>query len=375
VHQAASLLHEEIKARGPISFARFMEVALYHPAAGYYARREPQTGRRGDFFTSVSVGSLFGELLGCQFAEWLEPLQQNLPGRRLMLVEAGAHDGQLAHDILAWFQTHRPELWTNVDYRIVEPQEALRSRQQSTLEPFAEQVIWCRTLQDLPPVHGVILSNELLDAFPIHRLGWDAVTRDWFEWGVKSEGERFAWERMGPWRGSRELLPALATPEGEALADLLPEGFTIELNPGACDWWGKAAHALQQGRLITLDYGLESEDRLAPHRGGGTLRAYREHRIADDPLADPGSQDLTAHVDFTALERAGEAAGLAHTHQTSQSRFLTAIVQRARYKHPTWLVWDDRQVRQFVTLTHPGHLGQAFRVLVQESRAKPALDF
>src|SRR5205823_2938276 len=167
----------ELERHGIIPFAQFMRLALYCPKFGYYDHLEGRIGRQGDFFTSVSVGPLFGELLAFQFAQWLE----RLSGAPLQLVEAGAHDGQLAFDILSWLGQNRPALLGSLQYWIIEPSSRRHGWQKERLENFAHHVRWFKDLDALPPggVRGVIFSNELLDAMPVHRLGWDAALGRW----------------------------------------------------------------------------------------------------------------------------------------------------------------------------------------------------
>jgi SAM-dependent MidA family methyltransferase len=147
------------------------------------------------------------------------------------------------------------------------------------------------------------------------------------------------------------------------LLEVLPDGFTIELCPAAQQWWARMAKCLKTGYLLTFDYGLETEEFFQPHRAQGTLRSYSQHRLVADVLANPGQQDITAMVDFTAVRTAGENAGLKTVANETQARFLTRIVQELR---PTDAAgWPPKKIRQFHTLTHPEHMGRAFRVLVQ----------
>jgi SAM-dependent MidA family methyltransferase len=356
-----------------------MELALYCPLCGYYEKKTDTPGRHGDYLTSVSVGPLFGQLLAFQFAAWLEALA---PGNdRLQLVEAGAHEGRLARDILQWLRTRRPDLLERLEYHIVEPSAQRRLWQAETLGDLATHVRWRESLgpdnrnppanagdsssvASSQPVCGVIFSNELLDAFPVHRLGWDARARRWFEWGVAWREGRFAWTRMEH-PGAEAWIAEFFGPLPEALLAALPDGFTVEISPAAVDWWRRAAAQLKRGKLLTLDYGLEAMEFLRPERAHGTLRAYRRHQHAPDPLADPGEQDLTAHVNFTAVQRAGETAGLKTDAFVSQAQFLTAIARRAWQADSGFGPWASAETRQFQTLTHPEHFGRAFRVLVQ----------
>jgi len=343
-----------------------MEAALYCPKAGYYERHDRQIGRTGDFYTSVSVGSLFGELLARRFAEWLEALG---PGP-LQLVEAGAHDGQLAFDILNWLAAHRPALFSQINYWLIEPSVDRQKRQGLKLDFFSSRLDWFFDWKALPAsgVRGVIFSNELLDAFPVHRVAWDAQARRWFEWGVDWRDDHFAWRRME----TTEDWPARLADAGfelppELLA-VLPDGFVLEVSPGAAEWWSGAASVLRAGKLLTIDYGLTALERLAPQRAAGTLHSYSQHRASADLLSSPGEQDITAHVNFTQLQRAGERAGLRTEGLFTQPQFLTSIAMRTAEEG-----WRDEargfltgpQARQLQTLTHPEHLGRVFRILVQ----------
>jgi len=354
----ATVIREEIRKKAVISFARFMELALYCPESGYYEAKKDSVGRGGDFITSVSVGPLFGELLAWQFAGWLQDLSGATP--RPTIVEAGAHQGTLAGDILGWLQKHRADLFGRLEYVISEPSPRRREWQRQTLAAFAPRVRWVAGFGGAAAehFHGIIFSNELLDAFPVHRFGWDAGKREWFEWGVALQGEAFGWCKIP---NSAPALGGLCPPELEAV---LPDEYVVETSPAAAGWWREAADALAAGKLLTIDYGHSAEETFSPARLHGTLRAYRHQQVADDVLADPGAQDLTAHVNFGAIQRAGESAGLRSEQFCPQPQFLTRILQRAAAEN-LFTRLDAKQVRQFQTLTHPEHLGRAFRVLVQ----------
>ncbi|HWQ93215.1 MAG TPA: SAM-dependent methyltransferase [Clostridia bacterium] len=376
------IITSETERWGAIPFARFMELALYCPVYGFYETEGDTIGQRGAFFTSVSAGPLFGELLGFVFADWLEQLPPPsgavsgtghwapINGQR-QLVEAAAHDGRLAGDILSWMRAHRPGLFANLDYWIIEPSRRRREWQQRTLRPFAGKVRWFESMSDLQgnasPVCGVIFANELLDAMPVHRFGWDRARQAWFEWGVTFRDGRFVWTHGGPAGGGPGwadlgLVQEEVPPE---LLPVLPDGFTVEVCPAAEGWWREAARALDTGRLLTFDYGLTSEERIIPERTQGTLRAYAQHQASLDVLANPGGQDITAHVNFSALQFAGESAGLSTEFFGRQPTFLTGIAEGIWARPETFGEWTRAYTRQFQTLTHPDHLGAAFRVLVQ----------
>jgi SAM-dependent MidA family methyltransferase len=340
---------------GVLSFAQFMDLALYCPVYGYYEKEADNLGCSGDFITSVSVGDIFGELLAFQFSEWIA----GAAGRKgeAMIVEAGAHRGQLARDILTHLRLQRPAVYEALDYVIVEPSDRRKKWQEETLGDFENKARWISSLESLGEraMNGIIFSNELLDSMPVHRFGWDAANKEWFEWGVAVRAERVTWTKLP----ASNFRPHVHS----ALLEVLPEGFTIEVCPAAQEWWAKAARVLRSGRLLTLDYGLVSDELFAPERSEGTLRAYRKHHPCDDVLAAPGEQDITAHVNFTAVQEAGESAGLKTELFCAQEKFLTQIAAR---------LWMDQKSgpsqawgRRFQTLTHPEHFGRKFQVLMQ----------
>ena len=370
--QAVKKLSQNIRAEagsgGVLTFARFMELALYCPVHGYYEKQKDNVGRRGDFYTSVSTGELFGQLLASQFSKWLEQLKALNPQlSTLNLLEAGAHDGRLAKDILSWLRANRPQLFEQIEYLILEPSSHRRAWQQETLKDFSN-VRWhdsqLSTLNS--QLTGVIFSNELLDAMPVHRHGWDAQSKKWFEWGVAVEGEKFVWAKMqqSAVSSQQSSSPSSIFHLPSSLLDVLPDGYTIETSPAAENWWREAAGILAHGKLLAIDYGHTADELFSPARTRGTLRAYHRHRVSDDLLANVGEQDLTAHVNFSALQSVGEAAGLATESFLTQSQFLTQILGAAM-QDKSFGEWDSLRTRQFQTLTHPEHLGRAFRVLVQ----------
>lgn len=363
----AQILRAEIAAAGPVTFARFMEAALYTPGLGYYERRRDRIGRGGDYYTSVSVGPVFGELLAARFARWLRELETPHP----RLVELGPHDGRLAGDLLEALRAQAPDLWPRLEYLLVDASPTRRTWQAETLRAHRDRVRWVNAPAELGngSIAGVVFGNEFFDALPVHRVGWDVARREWFEWHVGWDGRRFCWVRPGR-DGAWNTLPAalrtalaaelphLVDPDVQAV---LPDGFTVELCPAARAGWLAAARALERGRLVVVDYGFTDAAAVGPARPHGTLRAYAGHRLQTDVLAEPGEQDLTADVNFAALRAEGERAGLRTAELVSQGRFLVETLRET----PLAEHWGPAQRRQFQTLVHPQHLGERFKVLVQ----------
>jgi len=342
-----------------------MELALYCPDCGYYEREKDIIGKRGDYYTSVSAGELFGELLAFQFAEWREKAEESW-----RIVELGAHDGRLAADVLAWLRNKRPRIFNALEYWIIEPSAKRKAWQAETLSEFGERVQWSSSLSReslrSSGIEGVIFSNELFDAQPVHRLAWDAKKLEWFEWGVTLRSEEFAWQALPQ---DRRIADTLVRAEfGELpkeLLDVLPDGFVMEVSSMMRQRYLEAAQILRKGKLVTIDYGLATEEILAPERMNGTLRGYYQQGLSGDVLSRPGLQDITAHVNFSALQVAGESIGLQTETFSWQNQFLTGIAARRWNKNGTSDEWPAQKIRQFQTLTHPEQMGRKFRVLVQ----------
>ena len=288
------LIRDEIRAHGPMRFDRFMEMALYQPGLGYYVRSSGPlvVGRSGDFYTSVSVGPLFGRLLVKQFFQMWQAMGKP---SRFWLIEQGAHDGQLARDILLWCRTETPDFFAAIWYGIVHPSGKAEIKPREVQE--AEQIAGLTWFQDWDAVtavspSGVFFSNELVDAFPVRAI----VCRNgaWLEQCVTTKDETFVWFDQ----------PIADDELKQAIVDLnLPsiEGYMTELNLRARHWMTSVGKALKQGYVLTIDYGYPAWIYYADFRSEGTLTAYLKHKASDEVLQDPGGQDLTAHVDFTAL--------------------------------------------------------------------------
>jgi len=349
-----SLVFQEIlkSPAGSISFARFMELALYDPEAGYYANPlERKIGRKGDFFTSVSVGETFGLLL----AYGINEAWRAAGGGAWVVVEQGAHDGQLARDILAGLDEIGGGLERRVEYRIVEPRGSIRESLSAHLaERPDDRLKVVPSLVAARAPAGIFLCNELLDAFPVALV----VRRGgkWMENRVACRGDELGWRE-------EELTPDLEKLAADWGNDL-EEGFQAELSPGLDSWVTDVSGLFERGNWWVLDYGYEIAERIVAARRGGTLRCYEGHRASEDPLVRPGELDITAHTNFTALAAAAQRAGLEARPLTDQHRFLIEVGR-------PWLLSlegtppsgsDAARLRQWQTLTHPSLMGQQFRV-------------
>jgi len=355
-----------------ISFAEFMELALYHSEYGYYARSANQLGMEGDVATSAHLGPDFAELLAEQLVDLWQLLGQPIP---FQVVEMGAGQGLIADWLLAYLQRQHPDCFAAVDYTLVEKSVALRGAQQTRLARWQAQSVpisWCE-LSDLPldSVTGCFFSNELVDALPVHRV--TLAAQDLQEQYVTVTGNEQQPFTMtsGPLSTLKladyfnELDIALTQPA-------FLEGYTTEVNLAALDWLAQVAQRLHRGYVLTLDYGYTADRYYSPTRSRGTLQCYYRHAHHDDPLINIGQQDITAHVDFTTLERQGERYGLATLGNVPQELFLMALGLGDRPSQLAQLEGTDSQTVRYALqrrealhqLMNPMGLGK-FNVLLQ----------
>jgi SAM-dependent MidA family methyltransferase len=344
------LIAETIRRRGPVTFAWFMEQALYHPEFGYYSSGRCAIGRHGDYFTNVSVGPLFGRLLGAQFAEMWEVMGR--PGD-FVIVEQGAHHGDFARDVLETAKAKAPAFFAALRYRIIEPFPILRQRQTETLSGFAGNVTWEKSLDDLEPFCGSHFSNELIDAMPVHLL--KRTQGKWEEKVVAISGDRFDFV-------SAPIADERLRHHLEKLPQSLPDDYQVEVNLAAFDWIQQVSRKLVRGHLLAVDYGYAREKMFAPERSGGSLQCYAQHRLLSSPLSEIGHADITAHVDWTSVAECGEQLGLSVAGFADQHHVFTGVISELMQEEfgPQASPATRRALR---TLLHPEFLGTTFQFL------------
>ena len=343
-------IRDLIRCEGPISFARFMEEALYHPEHGYYSTDRCAIGRGGDYFTSVSVGPLFGRFMAAQFAEVWEKLRRP---DDFVIVEQGAHHGEFAGDVLETLRACYPDFFSALGYWIVEPFPQLRRRQEGVLRQFAPRMEWVESLDALPPFCGLHFSNELVDAMPVHLLVSvrDGADLRWWERRVERTSCGFTFvARPITDRALQSQLEKTPSPPGE--------GYETEVNLAALNWIEALAQKLKRGMILIADYGLVRREFYAPNRRTGTLQSYASHRVLSSPFEELGESDLTTHVEWTSLGERGADCGLTIAGFTDQHHFFTGLLA-ARPELAT--VGEKAQALQ--TLIHPEFLGTRFQFL------------
>ncbi|CAN5452803.1 SAM-dependent methyltransferase [soil metagenome] len=348
------ILRAAIRAGGPLTLAAFMELALYHPERGYYARTAERSGRAGDFFTSVDVGPLFGELLAVQFEEMRHILHAATARTEFDLVEVAAGNGRLSRDVLDAAEQHHSYLYQAARLSLVERSGPAREAQRSVIGRHGRKL--SRSSPDLPSsVHGVIFANELLDAMPAHAVVMRAGRLR--ELYITEQDDRLVETEGDP------STPALA--EHFARVDVvLDDGARAEVSLAAIDWIRTAARALDAGFLLLIDYGHDAKGLYSPLHAAGTLMAYRRHTASGTGWLDrPGEVDLTTHVDLSAVRLAAEAAGLTTLGLVDQTYFLSALdlAERLESGHDRAALTRRLAAK---TLVVPGGLGSTMKVAV-----------
>jgi SAM-dependent MidA family methyltransferase len=366
-----------------MTVAAFMDLALYDPECGYYARAAQRSGRAGDFFTSVDIGPLFGELLELQLEEMFRILQQPpasspqppaqspIPNPQspqvFDLVEAGAGNGRLSADILRAARTQHPEFYRATHVHLVEASAAARATHRDTLGDAAERL--ASSSASLPDAfEGVLIANELLDAMAVHQVVmYPDGLREVY---VIAADRADAVGRPGTSAELHTIEQPPSTPRlARHLADLgvtLEPGWCAEISLQAVDWVRDAARRLRRGFMILLDYGHEARELYSASHATGTLTTFAGHHSSGPEqhgapvwLRNPGEQDMTAHVDFTSVRQAAEAEGMTTVALLDQTYFLLGILQN----HPH-AADAGRRGRQLRTLLIPGGLGSTMKVLI-----------
>jgi SAM-dependent MidA family methyltransferase len=346
------LIRAEIQRRGPVSFAWFMEQALYHPEHGYYSSGQCAIGRYGDYFTNVSVGPFFGRLLTAQFAEMWERLGENF-----VIVEQGAHHGDFARDVLESAAKCRPDFFAALRYRIVEPFAILQDRQSQTLAEFEDKIEWRASINSLDPFTGVHFSNELLDSMPVRLIGQSK------EKLVDLEGDGFV---------------LIERPLSNGATASRPPRKKAAFNQPALDWIDNVAAKLRRGYVLAVDYGHLS------NAFDGSVQVRARHRYLDSPFERIGRADLTMHVDWMSIVERAQANGLNVAGFTDQHHFITGIISEATMGGSSQPPAGDcgqstlseignspKMKRELQTLLHPEMLGRSFQVLALAKNVDP----
>jgi SAM-dependent MidA family methyltransferase len=354
-------VEQEIRRRGPMPFSRYMEICLYDPTAGYYSRSAEQFGKAGDFYTSSDVHAVFGRLLARQFDQMWQALDRP---PKIEILELGPGRGLFARDVLDWSNKKFHNFFAGLTYTLQESSPALRAKLRDTLENHlasGKAIISGESREERTTIHRslapnaplIVFANEFFDAVPVEILGTAGKLH------IALENNRLHETWLTPLDEDLEFLDCYGVhPEA---------GERIEVPILAQNWIQQIARAIGRGFLLMIDYGYTRNEQLAG-RHRGTLMAYRHHSASSDPYQAPGEQDLTAHVNFTALAAACEQAGMRVEKLLTQSQFLMGIGEMNQFAD----VFEDCRVPeerakvalQLKHLVTPVGMGENFQVLI-----------
>ncbi len=300
-----NIIIQKIESGGPISFSEFMDMALYYPSLGYYSSDKAKIGKHGDYYTSPVLSSLFGETIGRQMEEMWFVLDK----KPFTIVEYGAGTGALSHDILNYLKGNA-EMYHQLRYCIIEKSVSMQQLQKLMAN---EKVSWHNSISEIGEINGCVLSNELLDNFPVHRV----VMKD---------------ELMEVFVDYKDGFKETLKPAAESLKNylreqniVLPVDYQTEINLDAIDWIKDIAANLKTGFVLTIDYGFPASELYNSTRNSGTMVCFKNHEVNYSPYENIGLQDITVHVNFSALTHWGKKYGLETNGFTTQDHFLRSL--------------------------------------------------
>lgn len=303
--ELSECIARRISQRGPVPFHDFMEWCLYDPDLGYYTSKSNPIGIHGDFYTSPMLTPVFGMLLGKQ----IQQMWEQMGAVAFTIVEYGAGTGHLCRDIMNYLEANT-EMYAELRYCIIEKSSLMREQERKQVP---DQVEWYNSIAEIGELTGCVLSNELLDNFAVHRV---VMQKELMEVYVDYQD------------GFTEVLQPARPELREYLGELnicLARGFATEINLEALDWIEEVASALKRGYVMTIDYGCSNPDFYKASRSQGTLVCYYKHSVNDSFYAHIGEQDMTTHVNFSALSHWGKINGLVECGFTDQGHFLSAL--------------------------------------------------
>jgi SAM-dependent MidA family methyltransferase len=331
-----------------------MEMALYFPGLGYYAKEATIIGRAGDFYTSPHLHPLFGAMMGKQMEEMWYLLDRP---KEFCVIEMGAGSGYLAKDMMEYLKGR--EMFESLRYVIVEMNPSVKISQGLLLKEFSGKMRWFDRLTDIGPITGCFLSNELLDAFPVRLVEMEKGLREIYV-SVNSQNEFTEIKKPC----SREVEKYF----DEFSIDIplvMESGYRTEVNLRIKEWLREISALLERGFVLTVDYGYPADDYYSSERNRGTLLCYHKHQVIENPYINIGEQDLTAHVNFSALKKWGEGDGLSTLGFAPQGTYLIALgIDEVMANMPA-LISDVLDTSKIKGLLLPEGMGESHKVMIQ----------
>jgi SAM-dependent MidA family methyltransferase len=348
------IIENKIRQEGPISFHDFMEMALYYPGLGYYTSPADKIGIHGDYFTSPYFSDLYGSII----AKQLEEMWQLTGEKNFTIVEYGAGMGSLCYDILEQVKMNKP-FFKKLKYCIIEKSDAMREQEKEKFRSLNgnEKINWYNTIEEIKPFTGCVIANEVLDNFSVHKVVMKE--NELMEFFVDHEN------------GFIEILK----PANNDLKDyfnelkvVLPNDHCAEVNLQAVEWIKNIASSLYKGFVVTIDYGFPSSELYQFNRKFGTIVCYHKHTVNDLPFRNIGQQDITTHVNFSALNLWGRKNGLLNCGFTNQAQFLLSLGLTEHLRKLEEKEKNNFEVRKKIMLLHTllMSMGKKFKVLIQQ---------
>lgn len=364
MNQLIEIIKGRIQRSGPITFANFMELALYEQEYGYYRSDGTRTGKEGDYYTSPCVHPAFGEIIG----RFIHKAYKSLDIQEFTVIEMGAGKGYLALDVLESIKRDQPRFYNNLNYLIVESSHSLIEEEKTLLVDHLHKLRFLSSISDIEDdeVAGVVISNELIDSFPFHRLMY--IKNDFQEIYVGLRNDEFS-----------EILDTLSTGELKTYIERyrleFMEGQEVEINLNAKKWLLNVSRVLRKGFVVTIDYGFKATELFDPIRTKGTYMCFYKHGANENPYAHIGEQDITAHVDFSNLVLVGNDVQLETVKYTTQGQFLIDwgmldILDRYNVKNKADELSYQKGILAIKNLFLPDLMGGKFKVLIQAKNLK-----
>ncbi|QWR76261.1 class I SAM-dependent methyltransferase [Candidatus Magnetomonas plexicatena] len=348
---AEQIIRERIKHDGCISFRDFMDIALYAPQCGYYMKNSTEIGRGGDFFTASNLHMAFGWAIARQIEEMWQIMKNP---ETFYIIEYGGGSGLICFDILTSLKGR--EIFNTISYVIVERNPHFQLKQKARLTEFSDRITWTAVMKDFPQVKGCVISNELIDSFPVHLIeAKDGKIEEVYV--DKNFNEKF----LTPAAGVIDYLNEFNI----SIPLDLAHGYRTEINLETRVWLSDVSEYLAEGFILTIDYGYPAWEYYASERFSGTLMCYHKHRAHENPYINIGSQDITAHVNFTSLKTWGEAAGFNCLGFCPQGTFLVSLgidEFLSKIAETEDFAFQAAKVKRLIT---DGGMGVSHKVMIQ----------
>lgn len=363
MNELSKIIRTLIEKSGPITFAEFMELALYHKEFGYYTSGTANLGKKGDYYTSPHVHCSFGEVI----ARFSTSVYEKLTNSDFTIIEFGSGNGLLALDILNSIKTHNTDCYKRLKYILIERSPESQQLSKQTLREHKGKARWISSVRELKKegITGLIISNELVDSFPFHRV--KVKNGKLLEIFVSFNAEGF-YEILG--KPSTDHL----TSYFKNVNLKLDEGQEAEINLKAKNWFNEINYFLSKGIILTIDYGYLNKELYKSSRHNGTFLCFYKNTINENPYTNIGEQDITAHVDFSYLMEVGQSKGLNTLKYTTQGQFLIdwGILDIYERYTTTEKISDKNLITSTMAIKNlflPTHMGDKFKVLIQEKKS------